>query len=229
MGWCIVRLLLTSDWQAESSNLDLCEIVFQRLMASAARHKPDAIIHAGDLKEAYNPVGVEVVKFWVRKTQEIVSAGYRFIVLKGNHDRISSLHGSKDWLSVLRAAGAETVSWPVIKAVGGGCISFLPYTQDKTQEIEWAKYLVEGTSKMACEKKVLCFHTEVRGAIMNAAGTRANGNTCEQLFFDSYTACFGGHLHGFQQIQSNAWYIGSPVCHSWGEANQSKGYLLVRL
>ena len=48
-----MRLLCTSDTQADFSNLDLCEISMQELLAHAHKYKPDAIIHAGDAKDQY--------------------------------------------------------------------------------------------------------------------------------------------------------------------------------
>ncbi|MDR2185542.1 MAG: exonuclease subunit SbcD [Treponema sp.] len=42
-----------------------------------------------------------------------------------------------------------------------------------------------------------------------------------------YTAL--GHLHRFQKIGSNAWYSGSPLAYSFGEADQEKVFLSVEL
>ncbi|MDR2079872.1 MAG: exonuclease subunit SbcD, partial [Treponema sp.] len=38
-----------------------------------------------------------------------------------------------------------------------------------------------------------------------------------------------GHLHRFQKISSNAWYSGSPLAYSFGEADQEKVFLSVEL
>jgi exonuclease SbcD len=42
-----------------------------------------------------------------------------------------------------------------------------------------------------------------------------------------YTAL--GHLHRFQKVGSNAWYSGSPLAYSFGEADQEKVFLSVEL
>src|ERR1035438_8807821 len=105
-----MRLLLLSDSQADFGNLDQCQTSIDEVLISAARYLPDCIIHGGDLKDSYNPVDMRVVKFWVRATQQIVNAGYKFIVLLGNHDRISQSRWSKNWLDILAAAGAETIT-----------------------------------------------------------------------------------------------------------------------
>jgi DNA repair protein SbcD/Mre11 len=219
-------LLLTSDWQADHHNLDLCEISLKELLAHAKKHKPDAIIHAGDLKDAYNPVDIRVAKFWVRATREITKRGYRFIVLLGNHDRISQSSESKNWLDILRAAGAEIVTVPKWKKVRDGAVAFLPYTSDKKQEADWADQLLETAPEETPNVSVLIFHTELKGAKLNSFGTEADGNTVSALHSSSYAACFGGHLHGHQKVAENVWYIGSPFTMDWGESNEFKGHVL---
>lgn len=218
-----MKLLLTSDWQTEFSNLPECEQSLQELLDAADSYKPDAIIHAGDLKQDYNPIDLRIVKFWVRAVRKITE-GYRFVILRGNHDRISQDVNSKDWLDVLRAAGAETVSQPKTKQIGDGTVGFLPFTPDKTQEIEWAKRLAG--HKRDIGPRVLVFHTEIRGAYMTAS-KMGEGNTAQDLLFDSWDTCLGGHLHCFQKLTDcRAWYIGSPFCMDWGEADQVKGHVL---
>lgn len=121
------KFLLTSDWQIDFSNLQECEQSLDELLAAAAKYKPAAIIHGGDMKDAYDPVACEVVKFAVRMTKRIREAGFRFIILLGNHDRISQSAESKNWLDVLAAAGAEVVTEPKIKIIAGAAVAFVPY------------------------------------------------------------------------------------------------------
>src|SRR5678816_2094860 len=179
-----MRLLLTSDWQTDFQNLDLCEIALSELLAHAKKYKPDAIIHAGDLKDQYNPIDVRVAKFWVRATKTIKDAGFRFIILKGNHDRISQSIESKNWLDILRAAGAETVSAPRTKNIGDGAVAFLPYTGDKKQERQWLAQLNEDSKSFMCPC-ALVFHTEISGALLNTALARAKGIDADE-FSDVY-------------------------------------------
>ena len=84
-----MRLILTSDTQAEYANLDLCEIAVAELLQGIKKYKPDAVIHGGDGKERYNPEDLRVVKFWLRATKSIVGTGVTFYWDLGNHDRIT--------------------------------------------------------------------------------------------------------------------------------------------
>jgi DNA repair exonuclease SbcCD nuclease subunit len=227
-----MRLLLLSDSQADFGNLDQCQTSIDEVLESANKYSPDAIIHAGDLKDAYNPVDIRLVKHWVRVTRQIVDAGYRFIVLLGNHDRISQSFQSKNWLDILRAAGAETVVSFKSKRVGDGQVYFMPFTSNKKLEKEWAIELMQMRNEHAPrngrkDKAVLIFHTEVAGAVLNASGAKARGITLEDLRASEYAACFGGHIHRHQRLDKNVWFIGSPFCHDWSEANETKGHLIV--
>ncbi len=236
-----MKLLLAADFQATVSNLDLCRQAIDEIMASAQKYKPDALIFAGDLKEAYEPVSLFVVKFWIAVIREMRLSGQRVIVLLGNHDRLSQSAKAKNWMDVLRTAGAETVSKPRWKTAGDGRVAFLPYTPDRKKELAWARELAaEGNGA----GDVLVFHTEVAGAKMGVLtaegiapedllGLRAHrftvGSDIENEAY-AYEAAFGGHFHLHQRVaEYPIWFIGSPFCHSWGEANEQKGHLLIEI
>lgn len=222
----MARFLFQSDLQADFGNLQECEIALEELLAAANKYKPAAIIHAGDVKDAYSPVDVETVKFCVRMVRRIREAGHRIIILLGNHDRISQSAESRNWLDVLQAAGAEIVTKPRVKVIQGVAIGFLPYGVGETL-IQGAKTLLSKTSGHGSGPKLLVFHSEITGSVINASGRLGKGVTGEDLGFEHYDACFGGHIHQHQKIADNAWYIGSPFCQDWGEADAAKGHLLV--
>lgn len=215
-----MRLLLTSDTQTELSNLDLCEIVLQEVINAATLYNVDAILHCGDAKEHYDPVHLMVVKFWVRFVREVKAAGFDFYINLGNHDRVSQSADSKNWLDILRAAGAVAISRPSTKQIGDGFVSFLPFTPDRKQEIKWATELASATRRGKAPT-ALIFHTEVYGE--KIGGTTSRGITPEELRADAYDICLGGHIHEHHNVCANVWRVGSPFCQDWSEANQRKG------
>lgn len=224
-----MKLLITSDTQADMSNLDLCQTSWEELLEAADKYKPDAILHLGDFKERYSPVDVPVVQWAIRAIKTVKKAGYRFIALAGNHDRISQTAESKNWLDILRTAGAETVSTPKIKTIGNGTAAFLPFTSNRKQEVKWAGELWE-QAKMSAAPRILCLHTGVRGALMSAVGFKdTKASTIAELHIADYTAAFAGHFHMHQKICENAWYAGAPFCSSWSDANTVKGHVLVTI
>ena len=221
-----MRLILFSDTQVDFGNLQECETALEEVLASAAKYKPDAIIHAGDVKEAYSPVDVDTVKFCVRMVRRIRQAGHRFIILLGNHDRVSQSAESKNWLDVLQAAGAEIVTRPRVKIVSGVAVAFLPYS-GVPEGLASASQAVLKATQGYSGPKLLVLHAEIAGSVINAAGRLGKGPTPEELGFDGYDAVFSGHIHKHQQMADNGWYIGSPFCQEWGEADSTKGHLLV--
>lgn len=197
------------------------------ILAAKAKYRPDAIIALGDLKHSYNPLDLRVAKWWVKAIKTI---GPLYILL-GNHDRLSQSHQSKNWLDILRAAGAETISTPrwikLCSVEQPGYGAFLPFTADRKQEKEWAKQLDSERPKDGVS--VLLFHTEIGGGILNASGTKTGGITLEGLRADEYDFCAGGHIHIHQRIGNNCIYVGSPFCHDWSEANSPHGLVLLEI
>lgn len=222
-----MRFIFTSDWQVDFSNLQECEIALDELLAAAVKHKPDAVIHAGDMKDAYSPVDVEVVRFCVRMVRRIREAGHRLIILLGNHDRVSQSAESKNWLDVLEAAGAEIVTRPKVKNIAGASVAFLPYFGAPDTLTEASQRLL-GALQGRSGPKILVLHAEIGGAVLNSFGRLGKGPSPDDLGFSAYDAVFSGHVHRHQRIGEHlAWYIGSPFCQDWGEADCTKGHLLV--
>ena len=45
---------------------------------------------------------------------------------------------------------------------------------------------------------------------------------------DNYKFCLAGHVHLHQKLGENFYYIGNPFASDWGEANQKKGYIIIK-
>lgn len=222
-----MNAILTSDWQVDFYNLDLCRRVADQMLTYAREKNIKTIINAGDMKEAYNPVDMRVVKFWVWFIKRARDKDISVVLLLGNHDRLSQSVDSMHWLDVLRAAGAVVVSQPHVKMIDGARVGFLPYTADKRKEKQWAKTLRQDIADIGKtqDPSVLIFHTEVAGAYLNALGVTMKGNTAEDIYLDQYDAAFGGHIHLHQQITERSYYIGSPFCQDWSEVNTLHGFV----
>src|ERR1039457_3887660 len=182
-----MKILFLSDTQTDRSNLQESDVMLKHLLAVADKVKPDLIVHLGDAKDGYDPISLVIVKWWGRAVKQIVAKGHRFIVLKGNHDRISQSVESVDWLDILAAAGAVVYTQPMIRDQMGIKIALLPFTPNAKQEIEWADSLV------VHQPDILLFHTAVSEGVAN--GFSGLGRTTEELHFNKYRACFGGHYH----------------------------------
>lgn len=80
-------------------------------------------------------------------------------------------------------------------------------------------------------QSVLVAHLFTLGG-METDSERIFIGTAEQVdakLFAGFTYVALGHLHRQQQVSSNAWYAGSPLAYSFGEAEQEKACLSVEL
>ena len=58
-----MKWLLTADWQVKFSNLDNAKRAHEQELSIIAKHDIKGHIDLGDLKDDFNPVDVEVIKF----------------------------------------------------------------------------------------------------------------------------------------------------------------------
>lgn len=215
-----MNFLVTADWQAGWNNLERCAVAARRLMIVCTQKGVDTIVFAGDLKSAYNPVDLRMLRFWTDIIEEWSNAGLRILVLQGNHDRTSLYSDDPDFLSLLAKSGAESIKDAMV--VDG--LALLPYSA--TPDV-WKKNLNLIHSHSA---DYLIFHQNLRGAKYNhQGGVNTNGVfSVPDLKPERFKAVIGGDIHLSQKIHSNVWYVGSPFAQDWGECNQEKFFCVVK-
>lgn len=223
-----MRWLFTADLQAEWQNLPTCRRVWKQMVREAVNSRLEGICIAGDLKRQYNPVDIRVIKFWQWAIESAVSHNLNVKILLGNHDRIGQYSDDKNWLSVLKRAGAQVYDEPQIVRVTDGWLAMLPYRTSVEQLRKDASYLSRESWQVKKET-VLVFHADINGAKYNKTGTKSEGRLrANELHPSQYRACIGGHIHLPQRIGKNIYYTGSPFCTDWGEANQRKSFYIIR-
>jgi Icc-related predicted phosphoesterase len=223
-----MRILISSDWQAEYNNLDQCKKSWKQVLDICKEKSLEAIVLAGDLKHNYNPVDLRVIKFWKRSISEAKDLDLRIVILLGNHDREGLYTDSKNWLSVLREFGTvtETFDKPGICQLTDGKIAMLPFTRKNSTLRERAKQLAE--EKWDKNRDILLFHADVKECVYNKLGVSSQSKLkYEELYPEKYLACVGGHIHLPQEISKNGYYVGSPFSMDWGEANQGKRFITI--
>lgn len=221
-----MRFLFTADFQAEWQILDICRKAWKHIVEVAVERRLEGIVVAGDLKRAYNPVDVRVIKFWQWAIVYAREHDLKVLVLLGNHDRIGQYSDDKNWLSILDKAGATVFDTPYVFDVKDGRLAMLPYMSSVSGLKKAAEKL---TREIRSNRQdVLVFHTDLNRAKYNKAGFRSEAKIhVEDLYPSQYLACIGGHIHLPQKIGDNVYYAGSPFATDWGEANQRKSYLVV--
>ena len=231
-----MAILFTSDWQAEWNTLDLCQQALEEVLNISKKQDVDLICFLGDLKQAYNPVDIRIIKWWKKAFSTIVKAGLEILVLKGNHDRVGTHSSSDTWLSIFNRKGVYNFDKPGTFKTRNSVLHILPYCDNKS-----VRQIAAKQRQMADPRRdILLFHHDLTGAKYNKQGSKSNAKLSPRdLFCSSYRYCIGGHIHLPQVLsdteknkrhrakKSNVYYVGSPFCHDWGEINQQKRYLVV--
>lgn len=219
-----MRALITGDWQAAWANLRNCNAILDQVLSLCKAHKIKTVLHLGDLKHHYSPVDVRVVNFGVRFVTTLRSAGITPFILLGNHDRVSMSVKSDNWFPALKAAGAITIGRPTY--FSEHALAAVPYVQDYRVARRWFRRVAAEAAGYK-GKPVLLFHHEVAGSKLNVTATSDTRLRLADLRPETYRWCFGGHIHLYQRLADNVYYVGSPFAHDWGEANQQKGLVLL--
>lgn len=195
----------------------------------------DAILHLGDVKDAFNPVAQQVQNFMVYAAKKICKVA-PFHVLLGNHDRTAVSDESDSCMPVLRAAGAFTYEKPALICIAGVWIHMVPYYRDRKVLLAHLANIGELVDQLDPDirpqqgEAFLAFHAELNGCKMSANPNVPEGHggiPSEGLWIDDYALCLGGHIHYQQQCGDRIWYVGSPFQQDWREANHACGFLLV--
>lgn len=207
--------------------------VVKEIFAIRRKFSFDHIINLGDVKHAMTPpIDVRVVNWTINMIQTFEGAGVGMTFLQGNHDRIALNDGAVDWFPALEKFGSSVYSSPGSWVRGGIAFYMIPFFR-KDEDFRRAVF---GASEEANERQgptVLCFHQTVKGASLRVGSQVAEGpddSKIDDLCPGVFTACVGGHIHKPQILKGQfgaVHYVGSPICHDWGEVNQQKGYLFM--
>jgi DNA repair exonuclease SbcCD nuclease subunit len=76
--------------------------------------------------------------------------------------------------------------------------------------------------------KLLLGHLGIQGAKVGAdfVYTNPHDAALSDLNVSAFDAVFLGHYHEYQQLASNAWYIGAPLQHNWGDRGSTRGFII---
>lgn len=217
-----MKILLTGDWQTDHKNLEYCARAHDDERRLIKKYGVECVIDVGDLKDAYNPVDVGVYNFQIRRWRALKKLTR--IVLMGNHDRIGQYADEKNWFSLFKAIGIKAVDKPRWLRLGDLAIACLPYIHDRNELQKAARALWK--DRPEAQRRILIFHFDVKGANYGQGRLSQDGVQRQDIDFDNYDACFGGHIHLHQILAPNAIYVGNPFCFDWGERNQQKGFIL---
>lgn len=228
--------IFTSDWQLDVAHIAKTRKVVQDLITIAQNTGANTLWHLGDVKDQLNPLDGRVVNEMIAAVQLLKGYYPNLFVLLGNHDYYATTQGADSWAAALWAAGATVIDTPGVVVQDGVGYVCMPYQwpsecADYRQQV--GRLVTKfGSMVSAVEKRVLLFHQGVEGGSLNALRKAQSGETAEitlaDMALENFQYAIGGHYHGQHKVTGGAapvWYVGSPFCTRWDEANQSKGYL----
>lgn len=223
-----LRLGITADWHYDNY-VNLTPVVNGEVSSRAAdiskainwigntckENKVDELIILGDLPHKRDLISVPVYNMLVNDIQTL-SLNRPIKIVVGNHDQTTK--GGKD--NSLQPLG-KIKNVDVYKNT---CTDkfryYLPYREKHTDL--W--------TQGAPENYVLLGHTGIAGARMSGFENAKSAETsAEELHLEEVIAGFFGHYHIHQQIAKRAWYVGSPLQHSFRDEGNKCGFMIVEI
>ena len=203
--------------------LDVLAWIFDTAVEREIRH----VIFLGDLFHDRMRIEVQTL----HRTHEVFEKyfydpKFDLYLLLGNHDMWS--RDKWDIYSPKVVSGWDAVhviDHPQNLNILGQHFDFLPFTENPIQEI--ADLLAQPSKS---ERRVLCSHMALDGAILNSFGIHADvvvehDNEMVKVdadFLRKWDRVFLGHYHAPQMINDRVEYVGSPLQLTFGEAHQEK-------
>lgn len=250
-----MKFIHTSDWHlgkmiyGRSLLADQEYFIKQVFLPAVDQEQPDFVILAGDIYDR-QIAPVEAIRLFDWTVEQMAQRETPFFIISGNHDGADRLCIGAKLLrksGVYIAAKLEEAFEPVLLNKNGESVQvfLLPYFEPAEARALFRDESIRGFSE-AYEAvlsrleenrnpdlpSVLVSHCFVAGSTASdsesplyVGGSGEVGSRCFQNF--TYTAL--GHLHGPQKAGENGRYSGSPLCYSFDEVTQKKGYTVVEL
>lgn len=174
-------------------------------------------VDAGDIFHSRESISVQVLDAIGKQLSHTKAIGIKQIFLKGNHD-VSNKSGSVTSLNILSEYGEIidkrcSMDLRFLDGVGAS-IHFIPWDES----IDF----VETVNKV--KTNIIIAHRMLKGAKVN--NTILEGESLEGLDYSKFDNVFCGHVHEFQKIQDNVYYVGSLISNNFNDKNQDKGFIV---
>lgn len=250
-----MKFIHISDWHlgkmiyGRSLLPDQEYFIKQVFLPAIDREQPDFVILAGDIYDR-QIAPVEAIRLFDWTVDQIAQRNIPFFLISGNHDGAERLCVGARLLrksGVYLAAKLEDAFEPVLLEKNGESVQvfLLPYFEPAQARAVLQDDSIRGfgeayeavVNRMEQRRdpelpSVLVSHCFVAGSTVSdsesplyVGGSGEIGSGC----FQNFTYAALGHLHGPQKAGANGRYSGSPLCYSFDEVSQNKGYTVVTI
>jgi exonuclease SbcD len=225
------------------------------LAESAAQHKVDAVLLAGDVWDTRMPGPREILVFG-ELVKMLRKKGITVIVGSGNHDGTPQIGEwetkTAGWMRALSPEGVHAFPAPHVGYLFVGPDNLplqlysLPYAHKRSFPIEAgttaADRLEQASRAMeriieelppieADSPAVFMGHMSVLGTFLKADSALKMGwdLAVRPELFERFTYAALGHIHRQQKILNNVWYSGRPTQSRFEEEGREAGWLIVEM
>lgn len=197
--------------------LPVCMQMMEDLVTLAERHDVRDIFSAGDLYTQKKP-SYEVLEA-LRKhfKKAFLTKGIRYHLLEGNHEALLKSQPQKTFLSMFSEI-SHVVTKPQRLCIQKVHFWLVPWCSG-------AKHirLLESCASEAVKvkgRKILITHCGLREGWVGSPGNKINQRmSIKHLFPNIFDLVLIGDYHAHQMMADNAFYMGAPIPHSFGDTH----------
>jgi exonuclease SbcD len=224
LGW---RQLNRVDRSGRNAREQDVYSAFEQAITIAIELQPAAVIHSGDLFDAFHP-STAALRVALDGFARLREANVPIVLIAGNHStpRIST---AEHVFAVLERFGGHVVyRKPRIVRIGDLAVHAIPHDSNP-ERLEKALRSARPAEDAAFNVAVAHIGIDLVGRVVGAeaAGVTLSSEVLEDIAGFDYVAL--GHLHKFAPARGNAAYAGSLERLSWADNADVKGILEIDL
>lgn len=173
------------------------------------KYSPDIVVILGDVLDRFERVSSIALTDAINWIYQIADISSSVFVLIGNHDRPSNddFQSSYHPLSGIRNQKNITI---VDKATIYQNYLFVPYVP--TGRFLEAINTVSLPENWQTEIKAIFAHQEFKGSLYKEIESKSG-----DLWSKKYPPVISGHIHNYQRLKNNVYYVGTPMQHDFGD------------
>jgi exonuclease SbcD len=229
----------------EFSMIDDQTDILTKIVALAKKHKPDAVLIAGDVYDKAMPV-VEAVQLLDRFLVWLNELGVAVFMISGNHDSAERVAFAADLLKnsnvhIVQTYQGKLAPITVTDDNGEVCIWMLPYLKPSLVKRHFPdkgintytdalREVLSGADIDTSKRNILVAHQFVTGAATSESEEIYIGGSenVDGSLFDAFDYVALGHLHRPQHVgRETLRYSGTPLKYSFSEADDEKSVTVV--
>lgn len=212
-----MKILLIGDPHFKVDNKIETEQLIEKTLEYVKENKEDIsfIVVLGDTLDTHEKIHIQPLcraNYFITELSKLL---FTFVLI-GNHDRMNNKDFLSDKHPFTALKGHKNIKI-VDQVFKFKKFIFVPYV-DKGRFLE-ALRTIDFSPEMEC--KAIFAHQEFKGAAMRNIVSE-NGDE----WSDNYPPVFSGHIHSYQKVKENIYYIGTPYQQNFYESEDKALALL---